>query len=323
VGGWYDNYAAEAAANFLALREQAPTPALRDSHRMIIGPWTHGFSAGPMLGELNFGPAMARETDCSFRWLHCLLHGGTPAEFQEAPVRIFVMGANVWRDEQQWPLARARPTRYYLREAGRLTTPSPGDESPDHYRYDPADPVPTLGGNHSVGSYNPGLYDFVKPGPYDQRPIEDRPDLLSYTTDPLARDTEVTGPVVVKLYAASSARDTDFVAKLTDVYPDGRSINITEGVIRARFREDVWGNPKLIEPGRVYEYTIDLQVTSNVFRGGHRIRVDLMSSNFPIWDRNLNTGHDPPTDTEIQTARQTIHHDRARPSHIVLPVVPG
>jgi len=146
--------------------------------------------------------------------------------------------------------------------------------------------------------------------------------VLVYTSASFDRDTEVTGPVVLKLYAASSAPDTDFVARLTDVYPDGRSINITEGVIRARFREGLWDRPRLIEPGRTYEYVIDLQATSNVFKAGHSIRLLVTSSNFPLWDRNPNTGREPGMDGEVQQARQAIYHDSDHPSHLVLPVIP-
>ena len=321
TGGWYDNYAAETVANFLALRQGAATPQLRDRHRLLIGPWTHGLRSSSVLGELDFGPEALKENDSTQRWLDCVLHGRDVTEFQAAPIRIFVMGINRWRDAHAWPLPGTRFVNYYLGRDGALgPQPPSGDEPPDHYTYDPADPAPTWGGNHSVGPYNPGLYDFVKPGPLDQRPVEQRPDVLVYSSEVLARDTEVTGPVVLQLYAASSARDTDFVAKLTDVYPDGRSINITEGVIRARFREDVWGRPSLLDPDKVYAFKIDLQVTSNVFKRGHRIRVALTSSNFPLWDRNLNTGRDPATDTEMRVANQTIFHDKGRPSHIVLPI---
>lgn len=322
IGGWYDNYAAETTANFLGLRKHAPTEELRDSHRMLIGPWTHGINSSPVLGELDFGEEALRENDATRRWLDAILHDRSASEFQQAPIRIFVMGLNKWRDEYEWPLARARYVRYYLRESGKLTLENPRlKESPDRYVYDPENPVPTLGGNHSIGPYNPGLYEFVKPGPFDQRPVEQRPDVLVYTSEVLEQDMEVTGSVALKLYASSSAVDTDFVAKLTDVYPDGRSINITEGVIRARFREDVWGSPKLLQPGAVYEFTIDMQVTSNVFKAGHRIRVDITSSNFPLWDRNLNTGNDPGTDTQIVIANQTVCHDAERSSHLIVQVV--
>ncbi len=323
TAGWYDNYAGDCCANFQALREQAPSAALRDSHRLLIGPWTHGINGSTTLGEVDFGPAALAENDHTHRWLDGLLHGKTPSEVMPAPVRLFVMGANCWRDENEWPLARTRYTEYYLHQDGVLSPQPPGaGEAPDSYIYDPADPVPTLGGNHSVGPYNPGLYELALPGPYDQRALEARPDVLVYTSEVLQADTEITGPIVLKLYAASSARDTDFVAKLTDVYPDGRSLNLTEGVIRARFRENVWGLPKLLQPGEIYLFTIDMQVTGNVFKAGHRLRVDLTSSNFPLWDRNLNTGNDPATDTEMQVAQQTIYHDAAHPSHIALPIIP-
>jgi putative CocE/NonD family hydrolase len=318
TGGWYDNYAADAFSVFNALREQGPA-ALRDSHRVLVGPWIHGMNYATKLGELDFGEDSLAELEHTHRWLECLLKGGSPADVLPAPVRIFVMGANVWRDEQEWPLARTRYTPCYLGAGGTLAWEL-GNSAPDEYVYDPADPAPTLGGNHSVGPYNPGLYEHALPGPMDQRPVEARDDVLVYTSPALEEDLEVTGPVTVTLYAASSGRDTDFVARLCDVYPDGRSICITEGVIRARFREDVWGVPVLMEPGTIYPFTIDLQVTSNVFMAGHRLRLDITSSNFPLWDRNLNTGNDPATDTEMQTARQTIYHDAEHPSCVVLPV---
>jgi putative CocE/NonD family hydrolase len=281
---------------------------------------------------LDFGPEALRENDSTLRWLECILQGGDPKTFQEAPIRIFVMGANRWREEYEWPLARTDFVRFYLHSQGAansllgqgvLSRTPPGQEPPDQYRYDPEHPVPTLGGNHSVGPYNPGLYELALPGPYDQRPVERRDDVLVYTTEPLPEDVEVTGPVTVTLFAATSAPDTDFVARLTDVYPDGRSINLTEGVIRARFRQRDWSHPQPVEPGRVLEYTIELQPTSNVFPQGHRLRLDLTSSNFPLWDRNLNTGHPPGTDTEIQVAEQTIYHDSAHPSHVTLPLIPA
>lgn len=322
TGGWYDYYPGEAVATFLNLRQHAPTPELRDSHRLILGPWTHGLHRESTLGELDFGEQATAETLATHRWLDCLLHGKSPAEFQAAPIRLFVMGANHWRDEYEWPLARTCYVKYHLRSGGRLTQQPPGDEAPDHYIYDPENPVPTLGGNHSIGPYNPGLYELARPGPYDQRPIEAREDVLVFTSDPLEEDTEVTGPIAVYLYASSSARDTDFVARLTDVYPEGRSINIAEGILRARFREDVWGPPRLLELHRVYRFIIDLQVTSNVFQRGHRLRLQITSSGFPLWDRNLNTGDNLAIDTRPQVAQQTIYHDHARPSHILLPIIP-
>jgi putative CocE/NonD family hydrolase len=323
TGGWYDYYAGETFYNYLALRDGAPTVELRDSHRVLVGPWTHGVNASTVLGELDFGPEALREGDHTERWLEGLLTGASPRDILPAPLRLFTMGINEWRDEWEWPLARTRYTDYFLHAGGGLSPGGPGNEPPDEYDYDPADPVPTRGGNHSIGPYNPGLYELAPPGPYDQREIEARDDVLTFTSDELPEDLEVTGPVSVTLHASSSAPDTDFVARLCDVYPDGRSINITEGVIRARFREGVWGEPKLMEPGRMYEFSLDLQATSNVFRRGHRLRLDVTSSSFPLWDRNLNTGEDPATATHMQVAHQTIFHDREHPSRITLPTIPG
>jgi len=331
TGGWYDYYPGETFANYQSLVDQAPTRALAESHRVVVGPWTHGISPSSRLGQLDFGPEALREGDSTLRWLECLLKGGDPKDFQAAPIRIFVMGANLWRDEYEWPLARTKLVRFYLHSdgatnsllgSGLLSPKSPVREPRDRYVYDPGNPVPTLGGNHSIGPYNPGLYELALPGPYDQRPVERRDDVLVYTTDILIQDTEVTGPVDVTLFAATSAPDTDFVARLTDVYPDGRSINITEGVIRARFRERHWDDPKLVKPGRALRYLIELQPTSNSFKKGHRIRLDLTSSNFPLWDRNLNTGHSPGTDSEMRIAEQTIYHDGGHASYMALPLIP-
>jgi uncharacterized protein len=332
TAGWYDNYPAEAVTNYLGLLEHAPTPELRASHRLLIGPWTHGVNSSSALGQIDFGQEARREDNATVRWLEATLCGDGPAAFQKAPIRLFVMGVNQWRDVDQWPLPGTRFTPFYLRSGGgantaagdgRLSLEAPQSEAPDCFTYDPHDPVPTLGGNHSVGPYNPGLYDLARPGPYDQAPVESRHDVLVYTSDPLTRDIEVTGPVRLKLFAASSARDTDFVARLVDVCPDGRAMNITEGVIRARFRHSVHAEPVLLEPGRVTAFDIDLQVTSNVFLCGHRIRIDITSSSFPLWDRNLNTGNDPALDTQPAVAEQTVHHTGEFASHALLPIVPA
>jgi uncharacterized protein len=234
----------------------------------------------------------------------------------EPPIKLFVMGTNVWRDEQDWPLARAVNTPCYLRAGGQLSTEPPDFEEPDRYAYDPADPVPTLGGAFVMTP------DYAA-GPFDQRPIESRPDVLVFRTLPLERDTEVTGPIEVHLWAASSAPDTDFVARLVDVYPDGLSINLTDGIVRARHRNFGQGEPpSLIETGRPSAYDIDLWATSNVFRAGHRIGLQVTSSCFPRWDRNPNTGHPFGADAELRVAHQEILHDRAHPSHVRLPLIP-
>jgi putative CocE/NonD family hydrolase len=318
IGGWYDPFIGDTLLHYQAMRAQGrPT-------KMLIGPWTHG-STTPRVGELNFGIGSPRGSidlktslgGLRLRWFDHWLKGIDTGIMAEPPIKLFVMGANVWRDEEDWPLARAMDTPYYLRQGGRLSTAAPpGAEEPDRYDYDPSDPVPNLAGAFAMAPEYPH-------GPFDQRPIEARPDVLLYRTLPLERDTEVTGPIEVRLWAASSAPDTDFVARLVDVYPDGRSINLNEGIVRARYREFHTGDPpSLIEPGRPYEYAIDLFATSNLFKAGHRIGLQVTSSDFPRWDRNPNTGHAFGADAELRVAHQEILHDHAHPSHVRLPLIP-
>jgi putative CocE/NonD family hydrolase len=230
------------------------------------------------------------------------------------------MGDNRWRDENEWPLARTQYTKVYLRGGGKanslrgdgqLSFTAPGEEQPDRYVYDPNDPTPTRGGT-TLG---------LAMGVLDQRKVEEREDVLVYTSETLHADMEVTGPVSLRLFAASSAPDTDFTAKLVDIRPDGYAQNIVEGMIRARFRESLTA-PTLITPGQVYAYTIDLWATSHVFKAGHQLRLEVSSSNFPRYDRNPNTGHDFGVDAELLTAQQTIFHDHRYPSHLLLPVIP-
>lgn len=331
TAGWYDYYPGEAFDLYHAILKRASSPQLAAQHRVLVGPWTHGINPTTTLGQINFGPEAIRENGSSFRWLETILHGRDPADALPAPIRLFIMGANIWRDEHEWPLKRTRFTDMFLRSRGaansvlgngELSAAPPADEPPDRFTYDPSHPVPTLGGNHSIGPYNPGLFEIAPPGPFDQRPIERRDDVLVYTSAPLDHDTEVTGPVRVHLFVASDAPDTDFVARLCDVYPDGRSINITEGILRARFRDGKWNDPTPLESGRVYEIVVEMQPTANLFKAGHRLRVQITSSGFPLWSRNHNTGHDPHTDTEFKQANQIVHHNRAYPSRIVLPIIP-
>jgi putative CocE/NonD family hydrolase len=312
IGGWFDIFLSDTIANFAAMRRQG-----RPS-KLLIGPWSHTNYRSPV-GELDFGFASQAsfinlQTDMTrlqLRWFDHWLKGVDTGLLAEPPIRLFVMGANVWRDEQEWPLARAAATPFYLRAEGGLSQAPPDGESPDSYTYDPANPVPTHGGAVLMAPEFP-------PGPVDQQRIEARPDVLTYTTPPLEHDTEVTGPVCVQLWACSSAPDTDFVARLVDVYPDGRAFNLTDGIVRARYRDG--STESLLEPGQPYAFTIDLWATSNVFKAGHRIRLQVTSSNFPRWDRNPNTGHPFGQDAELRTARQTILHDREHPSHVLLPL---
>ncbi|WP_129779508.1 CocE/NonD family hydrolase [Peristeroidobacter soli] len=323
MGGWYDAFLRGTLASYTSMSKGAYSDRARRGQKLLVGPWNH-FAGRPMNGAaLDFGPdAQVDFNALERRWYDHWLKGEDNGVMQEAPVRIFVMGENRWRDEQEWPLARTRYTKYYLQSAGKantasgdgqLVTKAPSGGGTNTYIYDPANPVPTKGGNLlpvSLGA-----------GPAEQGEVSRRDDVLVFTTAPLTQDTEVTGNISVTLYAASSAPDTDFTAKLVDVHPDGKAYNLADGVIRARYRESL-ERPALIEPGKVYEYKIDLWATSNVFKKGHQIRVDLSSSNFPKYDRNPNTGHKFGEDAELRTATQTIHHSRQYPSHITLPVIP-
>ncbi|MCH7622440.1 MAG: CocE/NonD family hydrolase, partial [Chloroflexi bacterium] len=254
------------------------------------------------------------------RWFDYWLKDVDTGIMDEPPVSLFVMGENRWRQEHEWPLARTHYTRYYLHSdgpansskgSGILSTIPPQDEPVDHFTYDPADPVPTLGGSTLI----------IPHGVMDQSSAELRQDVLVYTTEPLSQDLEITGPIGVTLYAASTATDTDFTAKLVDVRPDGYAQNLQDGIVRARFRTSA-AQPAFLTPGQVYRFDIDLWSTSHLVRAGHRIRVEISSSNFPRFDRNPNTGGALGADDRMQEARQTVHHSAAFPSHITLPIIP-
>src|SRR5262249_17803694 len=254
------------------------------------------------------------------RWFDHWLKGVDTGILDEPPIKIFVMGDNRWRDEHEWPLGRTRYTAYYLHSGGRANTASgngtlslraPTDEPTDHFVYDPRDPVPTRGGNTLI----------LAMGVFDQRPVETRDDVLVYTSDVLTDALEATGPIIVTLYAASSAPDTDFTAKLVDVRPDGYAQNLADGILRARYRESLY-TPKLLTKDEVYELTVDLWATSHVFLPGHRLRVEISSTSFPRFDRNLNTGGDQATGTTCQVAEQTVLHTQRFRSHVLLPVIP-
>jgi putative CocE/NonD family hydrolase len=240
-----------------------------------------------------------------------------------APVRLFIMGDNVWRDEQEFPLARTRYTKYYLHSTkgansvggdGVLTVAAPATEKADEFDYDPQNPVLTIGGRLCCGGAMP-------PGPADQRPNESRPDVLVFSTPPLTEDTEVTGFISLELYASTSAVDTDFTALLVDVDESGYARFLTDGIVRARYRESTKTATEVV-PGKIYKYTIDLWATANVFKRGHRIRLYISSSNFPRFNRNLNTGEDIMTSTRSVRAHQTIYHDHEHSSALILPLIP-
>jgi hypothetical protein len=329
VGGWYDIFLGGTIRNFEGMRAQSTTPESQRGQKLLIGPWFHGTPwLGNPVGQVDFGlGSMGAAFDfdaLQLRWFDYWLKGIDNGILDEPPVRIFVMGTNVWRDEHEWPLARTQYTNYFFHSDGRansrkgagtLTPATPGGEPPDSYVYNPRDPVPTRGGGLCCSP------SFTQGGAFDQRCIEERADVLVYTSPPLEHDLEVTGPVRVTLWASSSAPDTDWTAKLVDVAPDGFARNLTDGIIRARYRESL-ASPRLLQPGEIYEYTIDLWATSNVFKAGHRIRVDVASSNFPRFDRNPNTGKALGEDAELESALQRVYHDADHPSHITLPVIP-
>jgi len=302
------------------MAERGGSEEARRGGCLVMGPWHHHIGTERVVGEVDFGPdAIVDLHALQRRYLDRWVRGLDDGLDAEPPIRLFVMGENRWRDEDNWPLARAQPTPWFLRAGGLLDREGPADEPPDEFVYDPADPAPTVGGPTSL----PAPMLRTNAGPLDQRKLEERADVLVYTSEPLDTPLEVTGPLELLLWAATTAPDTDFVAKLSDVAPDGFSRILAEGVLRARFRGG-YERELPVEPGRPLEYRIDLVATSNVFLQGHRIRVIITSSSFPRFDRNPNTGHalgvDGPDD--LRSARQTVFHDAARPSSIVLPVVP-
>jgi uncharacterized protein len=316
AGGWFDIFSQDAIDAYRAMRGAGHTA------KLLIGPWTHGTQRDPV-GELTYGfgaslgfiDLRADFQTMQLRWFDHWLRDVDTGLLDEPPVKVFQMGANRWLELPDWP-PPSRPLELHLRAGGALAEEAPGDaETPDAYDYDPADPVPTRGGALLMAPAFPA-------GPFDQRRTEARPDVLSYTGEPLPQDLPIAGRVTVQLWAASSAPDTDFVARLCDVHPDGRSLNLTDGIIRARHRCASAGEaPSPITPNRPYEYEIDLWSTCHVFKAGHRVRVQVTSSNFPRWDRNLNTGEPPAAATTMQVAHQTVFHERDRPSRIILPVL--
>jgi hypothetical protein len=303
MSGFRDYYSGAAFESYDALKSTGRTKELR------VRVADMGHSGAPDITE-------------TIRWLDYVLKGRDTGIKDEPPIKI-QSRTDKWRFENEWPLRASRFTKYYFHglngsRKGTLSTSAPSDEPPTKFTYDPKDPVLTLGANGSHQS----IRGLVAVGPVDQRPNEKRQDVLVYTSAALKADVKVIGPVEARLYAASSAKDTDFTSKLIDVHPDGRALNITEGIVRARFRNSIWKAPSLITPGKIYEYKIELLPVAVVFAKGHRIRVHLSSSSWPLWDRNQNTGGPIGMDAETQVAEQTVYHDGKRPSHIILPIIP-
>jgi putative CocE/NonD family hydrolase len=317
IGGWYDNYVESDLDAFETLHKQSGV------HRILIGPWPHNVNTVMPGGD--FG----RDSQILFRktqleWFDQWLKDKDVPMLSRPSVRIFVMGLNQWRDESEWPPKGTRLVKFYLESAGHansvngdgtLTTEPVMKSEHDVFVFDPRNPVPTRGG---AVCCNPKVFPW---GPMDQRPVEQRNDVLVYSTPALREDVEVTGRIEVTLYAASTAPDTDFSAKLVDVFPNGTARNLTDGLLRARYRKSLT-NPELLKPGEVTAFRIDAGVTSNMFLKGHRIRLEISSSNFPRFDRNPNTGRPIADETELVPATQTIHHDHKHESYVLLPVTP-
>jgi uncharacterized protein len=325
IGAWYDIFLGGSLKNYQGLKVSAATEEARKGQQLLVTIGGHA-GGGRNIGEIDYGPEAEKfnETEITLRWYDFLFKGVQNEFASPSRVKIFVMGLNQWREEADWPLARAKDKKYFLHSqsnansskgSGSLSTSAPASEPSDKFIYDPTKPVPTIGGPLCCDGFH------LAPGPRDQRSVEERADVLVYSTTPLDHDMEVTGPVRLDFFASSSAVDTDFTAKLVDVFPDGSAINLSEGILRARYR-DSREIPALLIPGKVYPLTMDLWATSNLFRVGHRIRLEISSSNFPRFDRNLNTGESAATSSKSTVATNTILHDDAHPSALVLPVVP-
>lgn len=327
IGGWYDAFLWGTLQNYIGMKKHGGSAAARQYGRLIIGPWTHGgfTSSYP---EREFGPS-ASALACGLqgihqRWYDRWLKGLENGIEQEKPVKIFVMGLDQWREENDWPLSDALNCRYYLHSNGQanslngdgmLSINQPEHEPADIYLYNPRRPVPSLGGQALLLGPN-------AVGPRDQHPVETRDDVLVYSTPPLEKSIEVTGPISLHIWVSSSARDTDFTGKLVDVFPDGRAIILTDGALRARYHKSMT-EPELLEPAHIYELDLDLWATSNVFLHGHRIRLEVSSSNFPKLGRNTNTGGTISSEGLDQCipAVNYMYHDKDHPSYLLLPVV--
>ena len=315
--GWHDEGYGPVGAtrNFMGMRRRGATNAAKQQ-RLVIGPWVHGEPTlqSTRVGDRDFGPSAGLDYDALvLDWCDWHLRGIDRGISKAPAVRVFVMGANRWRESQEWPLPGTSMRTLHLRAGGRLTPePAAAGETADRYVFDPNNPV-------EDPHYDAGL------GPHDQRAIETRKDVLTFTTEPLGEDLEVIGNIEIRLWIASTAPDTDFVTRLLDVDTDGAAWNLmspTLEVIRARYREDE-RDPALLKPGQPYELVLRWGMTGNLFKAGHRIRLQVMSSFFPHIDRNPNTGRPAAHEARLVTARQTVFHDASRPSRVVLPVVGG
>jgi uncharacterized protein len=326
IGGWYDIFLGGTLRNYEGIKAHGATDEARKGQRLLVQIGGHaGF--GRHIGDVEFGDEALKfpSSKVVLDWYDYLFKGVQNEFAKDQPVHIFVMGANAYREEADWPPPEAKLTRYFLhsngtansvRGDGTLSPASPKKENPDKFAYDPANPVPTIGGSLCCDATH------YEPGPRDQRAAENRNDVLVYSTGPLAEDTDVTGPLTLELWVKSTGVDTDFTAKLTDVSPDGFAMNLTDGILRMRYR-DSQEKPELMNPEQVYKISVDLGATSNVFKKGHVLRLEVSSSNFPRFDRNLNTGTDQATSREFVSVTNTVLHDAEHPSVLLVPVIPA
>ena len=322
ISGWYDDQQIGTPLNFVGMTTRGATELARKNQKLLMGPWGHAVNAAQKIGEVDFGAnALIDLRAYELRWFNAWLKEIDDGITREPAARIFVMGKNEWRDENEFPLARTQYTNFYFHSGGSansrygdgtLSTEIPGAEKPDAYLYDPARPTPyiTDATSSQIG------------GPDDYFAIQQRGDVLVYVTPPLENDVEVIGPVRVALYASSSAVDTDFTALLFDSHPGGFAQRLCDGIVRARYREGM-ERASLMEPNRIYKFEIDLWNTCHVFFAGHRIGVHIASAAFPKYDRNLNTGADLATGTRMEIAQQTIYHDAEHASAVILPIIPN
>jgi uncharacterized protein len=316
VGGWYDNFVESDLEAYAALHKR------NGLNRIVVGPWPHDMSVpfgGVDLGADSRAPVRALQLEWFDQWLK----GKDSALLSQPPIKFFVMGANKWREEHEWPPAEAMPVNFYLQSGGKANSlagdgtlvETPGHKSPsDTFEFDPAHPVPTRGGSVCC---NPKILPW---GPFDQRLVEERNDVLVYTSKPLKQPVEVAGPVKVELWVSTNAKDTDFTAKLVDVFPDGTARNLTDGILRLRYRESL-EKPVLAKPGELYRIEVDAGPAANVFLKSHRIRLEISSSNFPRFDRNPNTGGLVADATRFLKANQIVFHDATHPSALTLMVM--
>jgi uncharacterized protein len=319
-GGWYDLFQKGAMEDFLGI-ERSAGAAARSAERLVWGPWGHG-QYGPVIGDMDFGKQIVVDLRArELRWLDHYIRGVANGAEHDARVDLFVLGRNAWEQSPDWPPPATHPVHYFLNSDGHANTLSgdgvlgealPQAETRDEFTYDPADPAPTHGGGYSPNRRGEW-------GVRDQRPVEQRSDVLVYTTPPLSHDVEAAGSVTVHLFASSDARDTDWTAKVVDVAPSGYAMNLTDAILRARYRNSS-ERPELLTPGDVYEFVIDVGYTDNVFLKGHRLRLEISSSSFPGYSRNTNTGNQPEKDAQFKLAHQTIYHGPRRASYLELPM---